>query len=99
MKGRVRQLRVELKSIKKCNNSIVEFVLCVKAIENLLLALGDMVSIQDYIEFFLNGLYEEVNPIVLMKTKVYFRRKIKEEKDGIKVPNLYKFLDFNGIGS
>lgn len=37
--------------------------------------------------------------LVLMKIKVYLRTKNKEEKDGIKVSTLHKFLHFNGIGS
>lgn len=37
--------------------------------------------------------------LVLMKTKIYIRIKIKEEKYKIKFSSLQKVLDFNGIGS
>lgn len=44
MKARVRQLRVELKSTKKGNRSIIEFVLRFKAITNSFIVLGDSIS-------------------------------------------------------
>lgn len=43
MKAQVRQLRFELKSFKKGNNSITEYVLLVKATTNLLLQVRDVV--------------------------------------------------------
>lgn len=46
MKARVYQLRVELKSIKKGNSYITEFVMHVKAIVNSLLVVGDIISEQ-----------------------------------------------------
>lgn len=72
MIARVCQLRVKLKSIKKGNSSIIEVVRCVKAIVNLLLALGDMASKQDQIEFILVGLLEDYNPFVM---QMYGERK------------------------
>lgn len=65
MKARVCQLRVELKSIKKGTNSVIEFVLCAKAIANSLLVVGDVVSEHDQIDFILNDLHEESNPLVI----------------------------------
>lgn len=47
MKAQVRQLCVKLKSIKKGNSTITEYVLCVKAIANSLLVVGDIVYKQD----------------------------------------------------
>lgn len=41
MKARIRQLRVELKSTKKGNRSIPEFVLRIKVIANSVLVVGD----------------------------------------------------------
>ncbi|KAI5386410.1 hypothetical protein KIW84_072803 [Lathyrus oleraceus] len=71
MKARVRQLRVELKSIKKGTNSVIEFVLCAKAIANSLLVVGDAVSEHDQIDFILNDLHEESNPLVMQMYDVH----------------------------
>src|SRR4051812_48064070 len=65
MKARVRQLRVELKSTKKGNKNITEFVLRIKAIANSLLAVGDVITEQDQIDSILNGLPEEYSPFVM----------------------------------
>ncbi|CAI8596383.1 unnamed protein product [Vicia faba] len=59
MRARVRQLRVELKTTKKGNLSITEFVLRIKAIMSSLLAVGDSISEKDQIDSILNGLPEE----------------------------------------
>lgn len=61
MKVCVRHLRVELKSVKKGNNSITEFVLCVQAIANSLLVVADVVLDQDHIDYILDRLPEEYN--------------------------------------
>lgn len=61
MKTRVRQLHIELKSINKSTNSVIEFVVRVKVIVNLLLVVVDVVSEQDQIYSILNGLPEEFN--------------------------------------
>ena len=65
MKVRVHQLRVELKSTKKGNKSITEFLLRIKAIANSLLAVGDSISEQDQIDYILDGRLEEYNPFVM----------------------------------
>lgn len=65
MKARVRHFRVELKSIKKGNSSITEYVLRVKAIANSLLSVGDVVSEQDHIHSILDGSLEDYNPFVM----------------------------------
>lgn len=44
MKDRVRLVRVKLKSTKKGNNSITEFVLRIKVIANSMLAVGDSIT-------------------------------------------------------
>lgn len=59
MKAHVRQLHIELKSIKKGNHSVTEFVLRVKAIADSLLVIDDVVSEQDQVDSILNGLPEE----------------------------------------
>lgn len=56
MRARVRQLRVELKSTKKGNYSVTEFVLKIKAIASSLLAVGDSTLEQDQIDSILNRL-------------------------------------------
>lgn len=61
MKAQVRQLRVELKYIKKGNISITEVVLRVKDIVNSLLTVGDIVSEQDQIDSIFDGLPKEYN--------------------------------------
>lgn len=43
MKEYMRQLHIELKSIKKGDNFIIEYVLCLKEISNSLLVVGDVV--------------------------------------------------------
>lgn len=68
MKARVRQLQVEMKSIKKGNNSITKYVFRVKAIANSLLVVGDSVSEQSKIDSILYGLPKEYNPFVM---KIY----------------------------
>lgn len=55
MKVRVRQLQVKLKPIKKGNRSVTEFMLRVKVIANLLLAVGDIVSEQEQVDSILDG--------------------------------------------
>src|SRR3954468_23417458 len=65
MKARVRQLRVELKSTKKGNRSITEFVLHIKAIAYSVLDVGDYITEQDQIDAILEGLPEEFNPFVM----------------------------------
>lgn len=50
MKSQVRQIRDELKYMKKGTKSIIEYVIWVKAIENLVLAVGDLISEQDQID-------------------------------------------------
>lgn len=65
MKARVRQLRVELKSTKKGNKSITEYVLRIKATTNSLLAVGDLITEHDQIDSILNGIYEEYRPFVM----------------------------------
>ncbi|CAI8596770.1 unnamed protein product [Vicia faba] len=67
MKARVRQLRIELKSTKKGNKFVTEFLLRIKVIANSLLAVGDLITEQDQIDSILNGLPEEYNPFVMQK--------------------------------
>lgn len=62
---RVRQLCVELKYIKKDNSSIIEFILCVKAITNSLFTIGDIVSEQDQIDSIIDGFHEEYDPFAM----------------------------------
>lgn len=64
MKTRVCQLHVELKSIKKDTSLMIEFVLCVKAIENSLLEVEDIVLEQDQIDSILYTPLEEFNPLL-----------------------------------
>lgn len=61
MKARVHQLCVELKSIKKGNSNITEFVMHVKAKVNSLLVVGDIIYEQDQIDSILVGLPKEYN--------------------------------------
>jgi histone deacetylase 1/2 len=65
MKARVRQFRVELKSTKKGNKTVTEFVLRIKAIDNYLLSVGDFITEQDQIDSILNGLPEKYSPFVM----------------------------------
>lgn len=62
MKARVKQLCVELKSRKKGNISINEYVLQFKAI---VIAVGDSISEKDHIVSILDGLPEEYNSFVM----------------------------------
>ncbi|PNX63257.1 retrovirus-related Pol polyprotein from transposon TNT 1-94, partial [Trifolium pratense] len=66
LKAKVRQLRSELKTIKKGTKTITEFVLRVRAIADTLLSVGDSVTEQDQIDSILDGLPEEYNPFVMM---------------------------------
>lgn len=66
MKAKMRQLRSELKSSKKGAHSINEYVLRIKAIVDVLVAIGDSVTEQDQIDAILEGLPEEDNPFVMM---------------------------------
>lgn len=59
IKAHVRQIRVELKSIKEGNKSINEYVLCVKAIKILFLAIRDSITQKDKIDSILDGFLEE----------------------------------------
>lgn len=52
----MRQLRVELKLVKKGNNPIIEYIFHVKAIVTLLLVVGDVVSEHNQIDSILDGL-------------------------------------------
>ena len=65
MKAQVRKLRVKLKPIKKGNSYITEYFLCVKAISNLLLVVGDVFPEPDQIDSILDGLLEEYNMFVV----------------------------------
>lgn len=62
MMARVKQLCVELKSMKKGNISINEYVLQFKAI---VIAVGDSISEKDHIVSILDGLPEEYNSFVM----------------------------------
>ncbi|WJX88788.1 hypothetical protein P8452_70836 [Trifolium repens] len=66
LKAKVRQLRYELKTIKKGTKPMNEFVLRVRAIADTLLSIGDSVTEQDQIDAILDGLPEEYNPFVMM---------------------------------
>jgi histone deacetylase 1/2 len=66
LKAKVRQLRSELKTIKKGTKPMNEFVLRVRAIADTLLSIGDSVTEQDQIDAILEGLPEEYNPFVMM---------------------------------
>ncbi|CAJ2678668.1 unnamed protein product [Trifolium pratense] len=66
LKAKVRQLRSELKTIKKGTKTITEFGLRVRAIADTLLSVGDSVTEQDQIDSILDGLPEEYNPFVMM---------------------------------
>lgn len=65
MKVWVRQLHVELKSLKKGNSSITEYILHVKVIANLLLSVCDAVTKQYQTDSILDGILEEYNPFVM----------------------------------
>lgn len=71
MKACVRQLHVELKSIKKGTSLVIESLLHVKAITNSLLAVGDNDHEHDQIDFIFNGLLEEFNPFVMQMYNAY----------------------------
>lgn len=61
MKACVRQLLVELKSMKKGNKSLTEYVLSMQSIANSILAVGDSITEQDQIDSILDDLTEEYN--------------------------------------
>lgn len=65
MKARVRQLRVKLKSTKKGNRSITEFVMRIKAIENSLLVVRDSIIEQYHINLILDDLSKDYNLFVM----------------------------------
>jgi histone deacetylase 1/2 len=65
-KAKIRQLRSELKTVKKGTKTITEFILRVRAVANTLISIGDSVSEQDQIDSILDGLPEEYNPFVMM---------------------------------
>jgi histone deacetylase 1/2 len=65
-KAKIRQLRSELKTVKKGTKTITEFILRVRAVANILISIGDSVSEQDQIDSILDGLPEEYNPFVMM---------------------------------
>lgn len=73
MKARVRQLRVELESMKKGNKSVTEYVLALKSITNSLLAVGDSITEQDQIDLILDDLPEGYNSFVM---QMYGRHKL-----------------------
>lgn len=66
MKARVHQLRAKLKITKKANRSISEFVLCIRAIADALLVVGELISKHDQIDVILQGLPEEYNSFIMM---------------------------------
>jgi histone deacetylase 1/2 len=65
-KAKIRQLRSELKTVKKGTKTVTEFILRVRAVANTLISIGDSVSEQDQIDSILDGLPEEYNPFVMM---------------------------------
>lgn len=66
MKAKVRQLRSELKTVKKGTRTMSEYLLRIKTIVDSLVAVGDSISDQDHIDSILDGLPEEFNPFVMM---------------------------------
>ncbi|MCI15979.1 retrovirus-related Pol polyprotein from transposon TNT 1-102, partial [Trifolium medium] len=66
LKAKVRQLRSELKTVKKGTKSITKFVLRVREIADTLISIGDPITEQDQIDSILEGLPEEYNPFVMM---------------------------------
>lgn len=66
MKACVHQLRSELKTSKKFNMLISEYVLQIWAISYSLLAIGDPISKRDQINAILQGLTEEYNMFIMM---------------------------------
>lgn len=58
-------MRVELKSTKKGNRSIIEFMLRIIAIMSFLLNVGDSITKQDQIDSILDGLPEEYNQFAM----------------------------------
>lgn len=58
MKARVHQLQSELKITKKESQSILEYILRIRAIDNSLFAIGDSISKRDHIDVILQELLE-----------------------------------------
>lgn len=72
MKAKVHQLIVELKTIKKGNSTVSEYVLRIRAIVNSLLAIGDPIVERYHVDAILQGLPEEYNSFMMMMYgKVY----------------------------
>ncbi|PNX94499.1 retrovirus-related Pol polyprotein from transposon TNT 1-94, partial [Trifolium pratense] len=66
LKARARQLRSELKNTKKLARSVNEYLLRIKSIVNSLIAVGDVVTVQEQADAILEGLPEEFNSFVMM---------------------------------
>ncbi|PNX90864.1 retrovirus-related Pol polyprotein from transposon TNT 1-94, partial [Trifolium pratense] len=66
LKARARQLRSELKNTKKLTRSVNEYLLRIKSIVNSLIAVGDVVSVQEQVDAVLEGLPEEYNSFVML---------------------------------
>lgn len=63
LKVKIRQLRAKLKSTKKGNCSITEFVTRVCALASSLTAIGDHISDSDLVDIVLDGLPKEYNSL------------------------------------
>lgn len=66
MKARVHQLHLELKTSKKGNKTISEYVMRIRVIVDSLFAIGDPISERDQIDAISQGLPEEYNPFIMM---------------------------------
>lgn len=65
MKAKVWQLRSKLKTTKKANHTVYEYVLKIKFIVDSLLAVGDIITEETQIDAILDGLPEEYCPFVM----------------------------------
>lgn len=66
MKAQVHQLRVELKTIKKGNRPVSEFLLLVRAIIDSLFSIGDPIGERDQVDAILHGLSKEYTSFIMM---------------------------------
>lgn len=60
MKAKVRQLRSELKTVKKGTRTMSEYLLRIKTIVDSLVAVGDSILDQDHIDSILDGLQKNL---------------------------------------
>lgn len=78
MKACLHQLCSELKASKNGSRSVSKYVLCVRAITDLLMAVGHPNSEHDQVDVILQGLPEEYSPFIMM---VYGKSEPKDMYD------------------